>query len=58
MKVYPLNAVKSGNAVSNDTMVNFAVDSLPFGGVGDSGMGHYHGKYGFLTFTRPQGILI
>jgi len=34
-----------------------AVDDLPFGGVGPSGMGHYHGKEGFLTFSKPKAVL-
>ncbi|KAI8905012.1 Aldehyde/histidinol dehydrogenase [Gorgonomyces haynaldii] len=49
--------VKGGNAVSNDTVVNFAVETLPFGGIGDSGLGAYHGIYGFEAFTRPQAFM-
>ena len=33
------------------------VDVLPFGGVGSSGMGRYHGKYGFDTFTHKKSCL-
>jgi len=35
----------------------YAVDTLPFGGVGFSGMGQYHGKYGFDTFTHKKSCL-
>lgn len=34
------------------------VDSLPFGGVGNSGMGAYNGKYSFDTFTHKKSVLI
>ncbi|MDC0960170.1 aldehyde dehydrogenase, partial [Flavobacteriaceae bacterium] len=37
---------------SNDTMIQFSNDELPFGGVGHSGVGAYHGKYSFDTFTH------
>lgn len=36
----------------------FSVESLPFGGVGNSGMGAYHGKFTFDTFTHKKGCLI
>lgn len=36
----------------------FAVDTLPFGGIGRSGMGAYHGKYSFDTFTHKKSILV
>ena len=32
--------------------------SMPFGGIGASGMGHYHGHEGFLTFSKAKGVLI
>ena len=34
-----------------------AADDIPFGGIGDSGMGHYHGKEGFLTFSKTKGVV-
>ena len=46
-----------GGGVINDTIVHFLNDRLPFGGVGNSGMGQYHGKHSFETFTRPTTIL-
>lgn len=47
---------QSGGMCINDTLMHVAQDDLPFGGVGDSGMGHYHGKEGFLTFSHARGI--
>ncbi|MCX6247268.1 MAG: aldehyde dehydrogenase [Bacteroidetes bacterium] len=45
-----------GGGTINDTAVHFADPHLPFGGVGHSGMGAYHGKYSFDTFTHLKGI--
>lgn len=47
----------SGGMCINDTISHVGVDDLPFGGVGPSGMGRYHGKEGFLTLSNPRGIL-
>jgi acyl-CoA reductase-like NAD-dependent aldehyde dehydrogenase len=47
----------SGGACVNDTVVHFLVTELPFGGVGDSGMGKYHGKAGFDTFSHERSIV-
>ena len=40
-----------------DTLYQFGCNDLPFGGVGASGMGHYHGRDGFLTFSKAMPIL-
>jgi len=40
------------------TFSNFSVDSLPFGGVGASGKGSYHGKYTFDTFYHKKSVLV
>jgi coniferyl-aldehyde dehydrogenase len=48
----------AGGVTVNDTMLHFAQDSLPFGGVGASGMGSYHGVHGFNTFTKQKGVFI
>jgi len=45
-----------GGGVLNDTIVHFANHRLPFGGVGNSGIGAYHGKETFNTFTHKKGI--
>ncbi|XP_052841428.1 aldehyde dehydrogenase, dimeric NADP-preferring isoform X2 [Drosophila gunungcola] len=47
----------SGGFCSNETIMHVGVDVLPFGGVGMSGMGQYHGKYGFETFTHKKSCL-
>ncbi|KAL1117945.1 hypothetical protein AAG570_004258 [Ranatra chinensis] len=53
-----LDNTVSGSVCVNDTMLQFCVDTLPFGGVGQSGMGAYHGKYSFDTFTHKKSCLI
>lgn len=46
-----------GGGCVNDTLVHLATSTMPFGGVGQSGMGAYHGKVGFDTFTHYKSIL-
>jgi aldehyde dehydrogenase (NAD+) len=46
-----------GGGCINDTMVHFANKRLPFGGVGHSGIGSYHGRFGFDTFTHKKSIV-
>jgi len=46
-----------GGGVINDTLVHFGNKNLPFGGIGSSGMGRYHGKFGFDTFSHNKAIL-
>ena len=52
-----LARTSSGGACINATVVHFAVPGLPFGGVGESGYGAYHGKEGFETFSNRKPIL-
>lgn len=52
-----LNRFPSGGACINDTVIHFSNKNLPFGGVGSSGMGHYHGKAGFLAFSHQRGVV-
>lgn len=52
-----LNYTDSGGGCINDCLVHLAPQDLPFGGVGESGMGHYHGKSSFDAFSHPRGIL-
>jgi aldehyde dehydrogenase (NAD+) len=47
----------SGGLVVNDVVVHLGVPSLPFGGVGMSGFGRYHGEAGFETFSNMKGVL-
>src|SRR5699024_3889040 len=46
-----------GGGCINDTLYHLAIPHLPFGGVGQSGMGSYHGKASFMTFTHQKSIL-
>ena len=46
-----------GGGVANDSIIQFANDNLPFGGVGQSGMGAYHGKYSFKNFSHEKPII-
>ncbi len=48
----------SGGVAVNDVVVHLGVHDLPFGGVGPSGMGHYHGFDGFQTFSKKKGIFL
>lgn len=48
----------SGALTINETLMHIAIDDLPFGGVGHSGMGHYHGKEGFDTFSKLKPVLV
>lgn len=48
---------RSGGMCINDTLVHVAQDDLPFGGVGHSGMGAYHGREGFVTFSSSRGVM-
>lgn len=47
----------SGGVTINDTMYHLAQHRLPFGGVGASGMGHYHGYDGFKTFSKKRAVM-
>src|SRR5690606_9438708 len=47
----------SGGAVVNDTLLQFAAETLPFGGVGPSGIGAYHGPEGFDTFSHKKAVV-
>jgi coniferyl-aldehyde dehydrogenase len=48
---------RSGGVTINDTLLHVAVEGLPFGGVGNSGMGAYHGKAGYETFSHAKSVL-
>ena len=54
---YLLNHTHSGGVCVNDTLTHVALDDLPFGGVGPSGMGQYHGREGFLAFSKSKGVV-
>jgi coniferyl-aldehyde dehydrogenase len=48
----------SGGVCVNDTLTHIAHDKLPFGGVGDSGWGAYHGITGFLRFSQQKPVML
>lgn len=48
----------SGGVVINDTLLHVAADDAPFGGIGESGIGHYHGKEGFYTFSHAKTVMV
>ena len=52
-----LSNTRSGGVTINDTLLHVAVEDLPFGGIGASGMGTYHGKAGFETFSHKKSVL-
>ena len=52
-----LLATTSGGGCINDTLMNFVNHNLPFGGVGNSGLGKYHGKFSFLAFSNQRAIV-
>jgi coniferyl-aldehyde dehydrogenase len=52
-----LNETRSGGITINDTLLHAAVEDLPFGGVGASGIGAYHGKAGFEAFSHRKSVL-
>lgn len=53
-----MNQTHAGGMCINDTILHVAQDDMPFGGIGPSGMGHYHGHEGFLTFSKAKGVYI
>ena len=48
----------SGGACINDTIMHIANENLPFGGVGSSGMGHYHGRDSFDAFSHRRAVVV
>jgi coniferyl-aldehyde dehydrogenase len=52
-----LGRLLAGGVTVNDTLLHFAAGNLPFGGVGASGMGQYHGRAGFDAMTKAMPVL-
>jgi aldehyde dehydrogenase (NAD+) len=52
-----IKRVSFGGGCINDTIIHVSNNHLPFGGVGQSGMGAYHGEASFRTFSHMKGIL-
>ena len=51
-----IERIMSGGVTVNDALFHVAQHDIPFGGVGPSGMGHYHGKEGFVTFSKLRPV--
>ncbi|MGE6630443.1 aldehyde dehydrogenase [Bacillus sp. NPDC077027] len=56
-ETYILDHISFGGGCVNDTLMHVANSHLPFGGVGESGIGRYHGHESFLTFTHEKSVL-
>ena len=56
-KTYMKYVQPFGGGCINDTVIHLSNDDLPFGGMGASGIGQYHGKWGYNTFSHTKGIL-
>lgn len=52
-----LSTISFGGGCINDVVMHLSNENLPFGGVGNSGMGNYHGKFGFKSFSHEKAIL-
>lgn len=46
-----------GGGCINNCVLHLSNENMPFGGLQNSGLGHYHGRYGFQTFTHDKSIL-
>ena len=53
-----LRETRAGGVTVNDTLWHFAHEGLPFGGVGASGQGVYHGEHGFRTFSLDKPVFV
>lgn len=49
-------SIRSGGLIVNDVLMHIALHNAPFGGVGESGYGSYHGKYSYRTFTHERTV--
>jgi len=54
---YIIQHTSSGGVVINDVLLQYVCNNLPFGGVGDSGIGAYHGEASFATFSHNKSVL-
>ncbi len=56
LQAWYITHIMSGGVTVNDTLLHVGQHDLPFGGVGASGMGHYHGREGFMTFSKLRPV--
>ena len=52
-----IRTTSAGGSCINDTIMHIANENIPFGGVGNSGMGHYHGKLSFDAFSHQRSVV-
>ncbi|CAK9164678.1 unnamed protein product [Ilex paraguariensis] len=52
-----ISETSSGSVTFNDAVIQYAADTIPFGGTGESGFGKYHGKFSFDNFTHEKAVL-
>ncbi|KAK9266228.1 hypothetical protein L1049_012432 [Liquidambar formosana] len=57
LKKHFVRDISAGGMLINDTILHLTVSTLPFGGVGESGMGSYHGKFSFDAFSHKKAVL-
>ncbi|XP_042501021.1 aldehyde dehydrogenase family 3 member F1-like [Macadamia integrifolia] len=57
LKRQVLSETSSGSVTFNDVLIHYLAEELPFGGVGESGIGSYHGKFSFDTFSHQKAVL-
>jgi aldehyde dehydrogenase (NAD+) len=55
---YVIRHTTAGGTVVNNVVLHFANENLPFGGVGESGVGSYHGHFGFKAFSHERAVLL
>ncbi|MEO0751002.1 MAG: aldehyde dehydrogenase family protein, partial [Pseudomonadota bacterium] len=53
-----MSSARAGGITINDTLMHATQDTLPFGGVGESGMGAYHGQYGFDALSHLKPVFV
>ena len=56
LRDFYISHVMSGGVSVNEALLHVGQHDLPFGGVGSSGMGHYHGREGFITFSKLRPV--
>lgn len=54
---YIVNSIEAGGVCINDTLIQFTNPELPFGGVGESGIGSYHGQASYSTFSHQKSVI-
>ena len=56
LQTFYMNNTISGGVGLNESVIQAGIHNLPFGGIGNSGMGHYHGYEGFITFSKLRPV--